>query len=153
MKTIEEMTSEIVVAKINAGGVETDEIPKLVEKVAASLRAIGQVDLNGIVLTHHCVKDDSNDDDKTVDLAFAINERGGLERRVKNWRATITDDYLISQFDGKQYKTLTRHLSSRGHSPDSYRKAFGLPDDYPMIAPNYAKERARIAEKTGLVKR
>ena len=65
-------------------------------------------------------------------------------------RKSVTPDYLISLEDGKQYKSLRRHLSSRGMTPDDYRQKWGLPRDYPMVAANYAAHRSEIAKSLGL---
>lgn len=65
-------------------------------------------------------------------------------------KKTITPDYLISLEDGKQYKTLRRHLSIRGLTPDQYRAKWGLPADYPMVAANYAAQRSQLAKELGL---
>jgi predicted transcriptional regulator len=65
-------------------------------------------------------------------------------------RASVTPDALISFIDGGRYKTLKRHLSTHGLSPMTYRKRYGLPDTYPMVAPDYREERARIAKSIGL---
>ncbi len=59
-------------------------------------------------------------------------------------------DHLISLIDGKPYKTLRRHLSRHGLSPDEYRKRYGLKPDYPMVAPAYAETRRDLANKIGL---
>lgn len=55
---------------------------------------------------------------------------------------TIREDHLISLIDGKPYVLLKRHLLKHGHTPESYREAFGLPDDYPMIPAEYARRRS-----------
>ncbi len=66
-------------------------------------------------------------------------------------RKSITPDYLISLEDGKRFKSLKRTLKARyGLSPDQYRAKWGLPDDYPMVAPNYSKKRSEIANVSGL---
>lgn len=65
-------------------------------------------------------------------------------------RRSVTPDYLISLEDGRQYKSLKRHLSSRGMTPDEYRQKWGLPRDYPMVAPNYAAQRSALAKSSGL---
>ncbi|TNC06534.1 MucR family transcriptional regulator [Methylobacterium terricola] len=65
-------------------------------------------------------------------------------------RKTVTPDYLISLEDGHQYKSLKRHLSSRGMTPDEYRQKWGLPRDYPMVASNYAAQRSELAKSLGL---
>ncbi|WP_375458692.1 MucR family transcriptional regulator [uncultured Enterovirga sp.] len=68
-------------------------------------------------------------------------------------KKTVTDDYLISLEDGRQYKTLRRHLTGRGLTPDQYRTKWSLPRDYPMVAPNYAKQRSDMARSIGLGQR
>jgi predicted transcriptional regulator len=65
-------------------------------------------------------------------------------------RKSITPEFLISLEDGKRYKTLRRHLSGRGLTPEQYREKWGLPRDYPMVAPNYAKQRSELARALGL---
>lgn len=59
-----------------------------------------------------------------------------------------SDDFIISLIDGKPYKALRRHLSRHGLSPADYRQKFGLPDDYPMVAARYSKERRELANRT-----
>ena len=65
-------------------------------------------------------------------------------------KKSITPDALISFVDNKPYKTLKRHLSRHGHDIKSYREAFGLPSDYPSVAPNYSAVRSEMARKLGL---
>jgi predicted transcriptional regulator len=65
-------------------------------------------------------------------------------------RKSITPDFLISLEDGRRYKTLRRHLAGRGLTPEQYREKWGLPRDYPMVAPNYAKQRSELARASGL---
>jgi predicted transcriptional regulator len=65
-------------------------------------------------------------------------------------RKSITPDFLISMEDGRRYKTLRRHLAGRGLTPEQYREKWGLPRDYPMVAPNYAKQRSELARASGL---
>jgi predicted transcriptional regulator len=65
-------------------------------------------------------------------------------------RKSITPDFLISLEDGKPYKSLKRHLSGRGLTPAQYREKWGLPADYPMVAPSYAKVRSELAKTIGL---
>ncbi|MDB5379484.1 MAG: transcriptional regulator, partial [Rubritepida sp.] len=66
-------------------------------------------------------------------------------------RRSITPDYLICLEDGKKLKMLKRHLhTSYGMTPDVYRAKWGLPSDYPMVAPNYATRRSEIAKGFGL---
>jgi predicted transcriptional regulator len=65
-------------------------------------------------------------------------------------KKTITPDFLISLEDGKRYKSLKRHLSGRGLTPETYREKWGLPRDYPMVAPNYSARRSELARSMGL---
>lgn len=65
-------------------------------------------------------------------------------------RKSIRDEALISFEDGKAYRTLKRHLSGRGLTPDAYRQKWGLPPDYPMTAPGYSQKRRELALERGL---
>ena len=65
-------------------------------------------------------------------------------------KKSITPDFLISLEDGRRYKSLKRHLKGRGLTPEQYREKWGLPRDYPMVAPNYAKQRSELAKALGL---
>lgn len=66
-------------------------------------------------------------------------------------KKSITPDYLISLEDGKKYKSLKRHLRTKYNmTPEEYRAKWGLPKDYPMVAPNYAKARSEMARSMGL---
>jgi predicted transcriptional regulator len=65
-------------------------------------------------------------------------------------RRSITPDFLISLEDGKRYKTLKRHLGKLGLTPDEYRTKWGLPADYPIVAPSYAEKRSELARSSGL---
>ena len=66
-------------------------------------------------------------------------------------KKSITPDYLISLEDGKKYKSLKRHLRTKySMTPEDYRTKWGLPKDYPMVAPNYAKARSDLAKQMGL---
>lgn len=65
-------------------------------------------------------------------------------------KKSIAGEHLVSFIDGKSYKTLKRHLSTHGLDPRSYRKKFGLPEDYPMVAPAYAEKRSQLARQIGL---
>jgi predicted transcriptional regulator len=65
-------------------------------------------------------------------------------------RRSITPDFLISLEDRKKYKTLKRHLGKLGLTPAQYRAKWGLPADYPMVAPNYALRRSELARSSGL---
>ena len=62
-------------------------------------------------------------------------------------RKSVTADYLVCLEDGKQFKSLRRHLTSLGMTPEQYRAKWGLPGDYPMVAANYAAQRAELAKR------
>jgi predicted transcriptional regulator len=66
-------------------------------------------------------------------------------------RKSVTPNFIVSLFDGKKYKSLKRHIRvSHDMTPEQYRTFWGLPRDYPMVAPNYAKARSELAKSTGL---
>ena len=65
-------------------------------------------------------------------------------------KSLASKDHIISLVDGKAYKSLRRHLSKHGMTPDDYRKRYGLKSDYPMVAPAYADQRREMAKKIGL---
>ena len=69
-------------------------------------------------------------------------------------KKSVTPDYIICLEDGKKFKSLKRHLRTHySLSPDQYREKWGLPYDYPMVAPNYAATRSALAKKMGLGRR
>lgn len=66
-------------------------------------------------------------------------------------RKSVTDDYIICLEDGKKLKMLKRHLKSAYNiTPEQYRERWGLPSDYPMVAPKYAEQRSQLAKNIGL---
>jgi predicted transcriptional regulator len=66
-------------------------------------------------------------------------------------KKSMTADYLICLEDGKRFKSLKRHLRTQyGMTPEQYRDKWGLPPEYPMVAPNYAVARSQLAKKMGL---
>jgi predicted transcriptional regulator len=66
-------------------------------------------------------------------------------------RQSVKPDYIVCLEDGKKLKMLKRHLhTAYGMTPDDYRRKWGLPADYPMVAPNYAESRRELAKKIGL---
>ncbi|MBX3582864.1 MAG: MucR family transcriptional regulator [Rhizobiaceae bacterium] len=92
----------------------------------------------------------------TVYAAVAGVERpaeptvGALKPAV-NPKRSVFPDYIVCLEDGKRFKSLRRHLSADfGMTPDEYRSKWGLPADYPMVAPNYAATRSELAKKMGL---
>ncbi|RWD66482.1 MucR family transcriptional regulator [Mesorhizobium sp.] len=68
-----------------------------------------------------------------------------------NPRRSVTPDYIICLEDGKKFKSLKRHIGVHfGLTPEAYRAKWGLPADYPMVAPNYAASRSQLAKSIGL---
>jgi predicted transcriptional regulator len=66
-------------------------------------------------------------------------------------KKSVTPDYIVCLEDGKKFKSLKRHLRTQyGVTPEEYREKWGLPADYPMVAPNYAQARSDLAKKMGL---
>ncbi len=119
-----DMTTTIVAAYVGANPVSMDAIPTLIASVKKALSS--ELD----------VESDKNGD--KLKPAISINK-------------SITDDFIICLEDGKKLKMLKRYLRSNyGLSPEDYRKRWGLPADYPMVAPNYAEKRSNFAKKIGL---
>ena len=118
------MAVEIVSAYVSNNDVGAAQVPDLINTIYSSLNT-----LNG---------------------SSSIN---GTEspRPAVSIRRSITPDYIICLEDGKKLKMLKRHLrASYGITPDEYRTKWGLPPDYPMVAPNYAEQRSNFAKKIGL---
>lgn len=78
----------------------------------------------------------------------AGNER--FEPAVTARKSLASKDHIISMIDGKPYKTLRRHLSTNGLTPEEYRARYNLKSDYPMVAPSYSESRRAMAKKIGL---
>jgi predicted transcriptional regulator len=76
---------------------------------------------------------------------------GEPPKPIVSIKRSVTDDYIICLEDGKKFKSLKRHLrTSYGLSPEQYRAKWGLPADYPMVAPAYAAQRSKLAKAIGL---
>ena len=81
----------------------------------------------------------------------AIGDCSSIANTAVSVRRSITPDFVICLEDGKKLKMLKRHLrTTYDMTPDEYRAKWGLPADYPMVAPNYAKQRSAFAKKIGL---
>lgn len=119
-----EMTAQIVSAYVSNNEVVATDIPRL---IADTHNALSQASGNG------------------VDV-----EKEGLKPKVPI-KKSVTDDHIICLEDGKKFKSLKRHLRTHYNlSPEEYRERWGLPHDYPMVAPNYARERSNLAKRMGL---
>ena len=90
----------------------------------------------------------------TVHQALATlgpEEAAGKPKPAVPIKQSIKPEYIVCLDDGKKLKMLKRHLKATYNmTPDDYRKRWGLPGDYPMVAPNYAKQRSELAKKIGL---
>ena len=83
--------------------------------------------------------------------------QGGGERQAERptpavpVKRSVTPDHIVCLEDGKKLKMLKRHLKTAYNmTPEEYRERWGLPSDYPMVAPNYAKQRSKLAKQIGL---
>ena len=123
-RDIVEMAASIVSAYVAANPVAHQDLPALIKSIHNTLR-----DLAG---------------QQAPTAASALEPAVSIKR-------SITPDHLICLEDGKKFKSLKRHLRTKyGMSPDEYRTRWGLPADYPMVAPNYARERSNLAKRMGL---
>ena len=123
-----ELAAQIIASYVGNNSVEQSDLPKLIAEVHRALEAVS----NG-----------ANVKEEPVDSKPAVN--------IKK---SITPDYLICFEDGKKFKSLKRHLRTHFNlSPEQYREKWGLPADYPMVAPNYANSRSKLAKTMGLGQR
>jgi predicted transcriptional regulator len=119
------MTSEIVSAYVSANQIQAQELPVLIRTVHSALSEVSSSRAGGV-------------DESVQEPAVSIKK-------------SVTPDYIVCLEDGKKFKSLKRHLRTRyGMTPEEYRAKWGLPHDYPMVAPNYAKERSNLAKRMGL---
>lgn len=84
------------------------------------------------------------------DAAVAEDEQPQHVAAVSVRKSLASRNHIISMIDGKPYRTLRRHLSTHGLTPEDYRRRFNLKADYPMVAPNYSEQRRDMAKKIGL---
>jgi predicted transcriptional regulator len=75
---------------------------------------------------------------------------GAFTPAVSVRKSLASKDHIISMIDGKPYRTLRRHLSTHGLTPEEYRERYNLKPDYPMVAPTYSEQRRAMAHKIGL---
>src|SRR4051812_29443593 len=118
------LTAQIVSAHLSKNRMETDALPSLIRSVYRSLSTAGE----------------------TEAAAPAAAQTPAVP--IKK---SVFPDYIVCLEDGKKLKMLKRHLhTSYGLSPDAYRIKWGLPRDYPMVAPSYAATRSTLAKSIGL---
>ena len=115
---------DIVSAYVSNNAIASAQIPELISTIFNSLDVLRE--------------DETIEEEEPLKPAVPI-------------RKSIGDDYIICLEDGKKLKMLKRHLRTTYNlTPEEYRAKWGLPSDYPMVAPNYAKQRSQFAKKIGL---
>ena len=118
------LTTEIVSAFASHNTVAVGDLPGLISSVFTALRTAGQAE------------------------EIKTNEPPTPAVPIRN---SVGSDYLVCLEDGKKLKMLKRHLRTRYNmSPEEYRQRWGLPQDYPMVAPAYAEQRSSLAKQNGL---
>ncbi len=119
-----QLTADIVASHVANNSVPVAEMPQLIQQVYDSLAGLGGDE----------VREESDRPEPAVSI-----------------RKSITPEYIICLEDGKKLKMLKRHLKTAYNmTPEQYRERWGLPVDYPMVAPNYAAQRRELAKKIGL---
>jgi len=117
------LTADIVAAHLSNNQMPADEIPGLIKQIYKTLASV------------------SSDADFLADRP----------QPAVPIKRSVTPDHIICLEDGKKLKMLKRHLKTAyDMSPAEYRERWGLPADYPMVAPNYAKQRSQLAKDIGL---
>lgn len=121
------MAVDVVAAYLSNNQVSTTQIPEIINNVFNSLTSL------------------------EVETVETITE---APKPATSIRKSVTPEYLICLEDGKKLKMLKRHLRTNYNmSPEDYRAKWNLPPDYPMVAPNYARQRSEFAKKIGLGKK
>ncbi|WP_081738855.1 MucR family transcriptional regulator [Mesorhizobium ciceri] len=121
--SVVELTANIVSAYVSKNAVPVSSLPDLIESVNSSLARIGR----------------------------PIEPEKPTQLPAVNPKRSVTPDYIICLEDGKKFRSLKRHLTTHfGLTPDEYREKWGLPHNYPMVAPNYSQSRSALAKSMGL---
>jgi predicted transcriptional regulator len=119
-----EMAADIVSAYVGRNSVTTDQLPDLIRQIHSALVNVS---------------------------SGAAEAPAAKQEPAVSVRRSITPDFLICLEDGRKFKSLKRHLRTKYNiSPEEYRAKWGLPKDYPMVAPNYAASRSALAKSMGL---
>jgi predicted transcriptional regulator len=84
---------------------------------------------------------------KSVASGESVEPKEAAPKPFLPIKKSVTPDYIICLEDGKRFKSMKGHLANLGMTPDQYRRKWGLPDDYPIVAPNYAASRSELAKK------
>ncbi|MBW8814017.1 MAG: MucR family transcriptional regulator [Caulobacterales bacterium] len=126
---LRELVAEVAAAYFSNSHVSQNDLGAVIREIAASLSAVGETPA------------------VAEPAAVEIEQPKLTPAQI---RKSITNDALISFEDGKGYKTLRRHLTSRGLTPEQYREKWGLPADYPVTSPSYSAARSQMAKSRGL---
>jgi predicted transcriptional regulator len=122
-ETLITLTADIVSAHVSNNSVAVSDLPSLIQNVHGALSGLGQV---------------APAPEVKPEPAVSI-------------RSSVKPDFIVCLEDGKKLKMLKRHLMTHYQmTPEQYRSKWGLPADYPMVAPNYAEQRRTLAKKIGL---
>ena len=121
--TLLTLTADIVAAHVSNNSVAVNDLPNLIQNVHSALSGISRT---------------SSAPEAKPEPKVSI-------------RASVKPDYIVCLEDGKRLKMLKRHLMTHYNlTPDQYRQKWGLSPDYPMVAPNYAEQRRKLAKSIGL---
>ncbi len=119
-----ELSTEIVCAYVSHNALSPTDLPKLIAEVHNALTGLQSAEVQ----------------EPAEELKPAVPVR-----------KSVAPDYIVCLEDGKKFKSLKRHLRTHYNlSPEEYREKWGLPADYPMVAPNYSATRSRLAKDNGL---
>lgn len=117
------LTADIVSSHVANNSVAVSDVPQLIQNVYSTLSGLGE---------------QPKAPEVRAEPAVSI-------------RSSVKPDYIVCLEDGKKLKMLKRHLmTAYGMTPEDYRAKWGLPADYPMVAPNYAESRRQLAKAIGL---
>ncbi len=119
-----QLTADVVSAYVSNNSIQSSDLPALISEIHAAI--------------HQTLGGPAEPVPEPQKPAVSIKK-------------SVTPDYIVCLDDGKKFKSLKRHIrTDYDMTPDDYRAKWGLPHDYPMVAPNYAKARSMLAKKMGL---
>jgi predicted transcriptional regulator len=118
-----ELTTSIVASYVENNNLAANDVPPLIRSVHSALAGVNEPE------------------------AAAVETANASPAQI---RKSITPDALISFLDGKKYRTLKRHVATHGLTFAEYRERYGLPKDYPSVAPSYSAQRSEMAKALGL---
>ncbi|MEE7492288.1 MucR family transcriptional regulator [Methylobacterium oryzae] len=118
------LVCKIVAAYVSNNAVPASDLPAFIDRMHDAIKGFSSGDATGLT--------------------------AGSRPSATEIRTSVQEEGIVSFIDGKAYKTLKRHLTAHGLHPQSYRERYGLPADYPMVAPDYARRRSALARQIGL---